>query len=173
MIQPTKSAYFSGDEEHTIYYSYGTCGNPDTFIDSDCGNLDTFVDSNCSSIQVSIDVSDDGWDSSSIWYLVSGFLVLLISVVTAGWWYFQRYKRKNRPIGPDLEAEVQKLQHERASIDDGVCFHEVRVPIELPLRTINVMDEIGKGTFGVVSKALYTPNTVSLGGTEDQTSRSR
>ena len=154
-----RSAYFS-DEDNSLYYSYETCDNPDIFMGVNMSSLAA----NMSSLPANDNTVSDTW------YLVGDFLALLISVVTADWYLF--HKRKNMPIGPDLEAQIQKLQHERASSDDGgsrlSASHEVRVPIELSPRTINVMDKIGSGAFGVVSKARYTPKTQSENGSLNQ-----
>ena len=168
-----KSKYFT-QEAADIYFSYETCGNPDLL-----SNWSTRTDFNLTSLLADVgNVGDGGKDENTDPYrqngvIVGSFLVLLTIVVATGWWYFQRYKLRNRPIGPDLEAEMTKLRHDRragrgTTVDPTEPGRRsLRVPSELPLKSINILAEVGKGAFGVVSKAIYTPSTVSHSGSFD------
>ena len=169
----TKSAYFSGEVDD-LYFSYETCGNPDAYTD---WSISDGV--NVTSLRAAVnEVADDGGqmqehdDAMAFGIVVGSFLVLLTVVVATGRWYFQRHKRKSRPMRPDLEAEMTKLRHEPRTAWGGrrsqTDYREGRMPIELPLKTIAILAEVGKGAFGVVSKAMYTPTTLSPSGSVDK-----
>ena len=170
----TKSAYFSGEADD-LYFSYETCGNPDAYT-----NWSVSGGVNGTSLWAAVNVgADDGGpghdDTMSFGIIIGSFLVLLSIVVATGRWYLQRHTRKNRPIGPDLEAEMTKFRHERHTAwgsrrgrRSRPDVYEVRMPSELPRTAITVLAELGRGAFGVVSKAMYTPSTMSSSGSVDQ-----